>query len=351
MDPLIEIDWDCNRNKDSQDENDYKNLDKGKAGFVLLMVGEFHQFALIVSDKLQSISVVSLNAEYFRYETDIKTIVLVVYMIRIMPTFKFDKFSTARITAALLLGTLGVTGISAANADTGIKATDVVAAANISEVTQEKIIASKTAVINFARSSVTTVAAPKKEEPKPEVKAEEAAPKTAEEAVAVEADAVPAANGTAAAANNAPAPAAQVAPAPVKQNAPAPAQVAPAPAAPAAPAPVASNLQGKAAYQQYAAQELTRRGLNGPAELQCLIPIWERESNWNPNAANPSSTARGIPQMMMNIHYGANWQTSAAGVAYLTNPQVQIDKGLDYIAGRYGTPCNAWQIWQTQHWY
>lgn len=121
--------------------------------------------------------------------------------------------------------------------------------------------------------------------------------------------------------------------------------------APAAPAPAATNLQGASAYQQYAAQEMSRRGLNGASELTCLIPLWNKESGWNPNAANPSSTARGIPQMMMNIHYGANWQSSAAGVAYLTNPQVQIDKGLDYIIGRYGSPCNAWGTWQTQHWY
>lgn len=262
-------------------------------------------------------------------------------MIRIMPTFKFDKFSTARIAAALVIGTLGVTGISAANADTGIKATDVAAAANISEVTQEKIIASKTAVLNFARSSVTTVAAPKKEEPKPEVKADEATPAA-----------------TPATTESTPAPVAAAAPAPAAPVAPAKAAPAPAPAAapvaaaPApAPAPAASNLQGVAAYQQYAAQELTRRGFNGPAELTCLIPIWNHESGWNPNAANPSSTARGIPQMMMNVHYGANWQTSAAGVAYLTNPQVQIDKGLDYISGRYGSPCKAWSVWQTQGWY
>lgn len=116
-------------------------------------------------------------------------------------------------------------------------------------------------------------------------------------------------------------------------------------------APTANLPQNLSSYQQYAAQAMTARGLNGAAELTCLIPLWNHESGWNPNAANPSSTARGIPQMMMNIHYGANWQTSAAGVAYLTNPQVQIDKGLDYILGRYGSPCNAWNTWQTQSWY
>lgn len=119
----------------------------------------------------------------------------------------------------------------------------------------------------------------------------------------------------------------------------------------AASTPAPNLPQNLSSYQQYAAQAMSARGLNGTAELTCLIPLWHHESGWNPNAANPSSSARGIPQMMMNIHYGANWQSSAAGVAYLNNPQVQVDKGLDYIIGRYGSPCNAWNTWQTQSWY
>ena len=104
-------------------------------------------------------------------------------------------------------------------------------------------------------------------------------------------------------------------------------------------------------YQKYAGQKLKERGFSNSSELACLVQIWNKESNWNPNAANPTSSARGIPQMMMNIHFGADWQTNAAGREYLSNPQKQIDVGLDYIQGRYNSPCNAWNIWQTQSWY
>lgn len=121
--------------------------------------------------------------------------------------------------------------------------------------------------------------------------------------------------------------------------------------APVAPAPAKVNLpQNMNAYQAYAGAELKRRGM-GDAELTCLIPLWNKESGWNPNAANPSSSARGIPQMMMGIHYGLDWATNARGVEYLTNPEVQINVGLDYIQGRYQTPCNALNIWNTQSWY
>lgn len=143
---------------------------------------------------------------------------------------------------------------------------------------------------------------------------------------------------------------------PVEEPAPATASTPSAPTAPvpntpvAAPAiPVATGSAGD--HQRYAAEEMTRRGMNGASELSCLIPLWEKESNWNANAANPTSSARGIPQMMMNIHFGADWQTNAAGVEYLTNPHKQVQVGLDYIQGRYGTPCNALAIWNTQHWY
>lgn len=77
------------------------------------------------------------------------------------------------------------------------------------------------------------------------------------------------------------------------------------------------------------------------AENACLVTLWERESNWSYKAANPGSTARGIPQAIMSIHFGADWRTNEAGARYLTTPSVQIDWGLRYIAGRYGAPCKA----------
>lgn len=214
--------------------------------------------------------------------------------------------------------------------------------------TQMAVIADPSAKLSFERTAVKTTPAPPSPAEIAKKKAEEEAKVAEEKAVkaAEEAKVVAEKEAAEAAANPAPAPAVAAPAAPA-----APAQKSQAPAAQqAAPAPAAAP-QSLGALQQYAVQAMNARGMNGASEITCLIPLWNHESGWNPNAANPSSTARGIPQMMMNIHYGANWQTSAAGVAYLTNPQIQIDRGLEYIAGRYGTPCNAWNTWQSQRWY
>ena len=77
----------------------------------------------------------------------------------------------------------------------------------------------------------------------------------------------------------------------------------------------------------------------------CLEPLWERESNWNHTAQNPSSGAYGIPQSLpgdkMATH-GDDWQT---------NPATQIAWGIDYIKGRYGDPCGAWAHSEANNWY
>lgn len=215
--------------------------------------------------------------------------------------------------------------------------------------TQLAVMADPTAKLSFERTAIKTTPAPPSPAEIAKKKAEEEA-KVAEEKAAKAAEEAKVAAEKAAAEEAAKPTPAPVADTPVAKNGQASAPVAQAPAAQAAPAPAAAP-QSLGALQQYAVQAMNARGMKGASEITCLIPLWNHESGWNPNAANPTSTARGIPQMMMNIHYGANWQTSAAGVAYLTNPQVQIDKGLDYIAGRYGTPCNAWSTWQTQRWY
>lgn len=86
-------------------------------------------------------------------------------------------------------------------------------------------------------------------------------------------------------------------------------------------------------------------------EMSCLDPMWTKESGWNYKAANPTSTARGIPQMMMSVHYGSGWRTSPEAQKYLNDPKVQITVGLEYVKGRYGSPCKAWAFWQKNHWY
>jgi hypothetical protein len=83
----------------------------------------------------------------------------------------------------------------------------------------------------------------------------------------------------------------------------------------------------------------------GEDEFSCLVALWNRESGWNVNAYNASSGAYGIPQSLPGdkmASHGSDWQT---------NPATQIAWGLDYISGRYGTPCGAWGHSESVGWY
>lgn len=81
------------------------------------------------------------------------------------------------------------------------------------------------------------------------------------------------------------------------------------------------------------------------AEFACLDALFTRESNWRVNAENPSSGAYGIPQALP----GSKMATVADD--WRTNPVTQITWGLNYISGRYGTPCGAWAAFQVKNWY
>jgi resuscitation-promoting factor RpfB len=82
----------------------------------------------------------------------------------------------------------------------------------------------------------------------------------------------------------------------------------------------------------------------GGDQYNCLVEMWNRESGWRIDASNASG-AYGIPQALPGSKMasaGPNWQT---------NPHTQIRWGLGYIKSRYGTPCGAWSLWQSQGWY
>lgn len=86
------------------------------------------------------------------------------------------------------------------------------------------------------------------------------------------------------------------------------------------------------------------RGWTGE-QWTCLDALWKRESNWNHLAQNRSSGAYGIPQALPGSKMGSvasDWRT---------NPATQITWGLNYISGRYGTPCGAWSHSQSRGWY
>jgi hypothetical protein len=81
------------------------------------------------------------------------------------------------------------------------------------------------------------------------------------------------------------------------------------------------------------------------SEFGCLDNIWSQESGWNVHAANPSSSAYGIPQALPGS------KMSSAGPNWEDNAETQIRWGLGYIKGRYGSACAAWSYKQGAGWY
>ncbi|MCW2540895.1 MAG: hypothetical protein JWN95_2620 [Frankiales bacterium] len=107
------------------------------------------------------------------------------------------------------------------------------------------------------------------------------------------------------------------------------------------PAFVASVPAGSA--QKIAAAMVASRGWDGE-QFSCLVSLWNKESGWRTDAANPSG-AYGIPQALPGD------KMSTAGADWQTNPATQITWGLNYISGVYGTPCAAWGHSQATNWY
>lgn len=96
--------------------------------------------------------------------------------------------------------------------------------------------------------------------------------------------------------------------------------------------------------QAYAQSAVQARGWPA-SEFDCLVALWSRESGWRVNAYNASSGAYGIPQSLPGS------KMSAAGADWETNAGTQIEWGLGYIGGRYGTPCGAWAHSEDAGWY
>lgn len=96
--------------------------------------------------------------------------------------------------------------------------------------------------------------------------------------------------------------------------------------------------------QAYAKGALASRGM-GQGEFECLVALWNRESHWNVYAYNSGSGAYGIPQALPGS------KMASAGADWKTNAATQINWGLGYVIGRYGTPCGAWSHSESSGWY
>lgn len=81
-------------------------------------------------------------------------------------------------------------------------------------------------------------------------------------------------------------------------------------------------------------------GWDSGAQWDAINWIINRESGWNPNAANPTSSARGLFQKMTSIHGPVE-----------STPAGQAEWGLNYFHRRYGSPLAAKAFWEKHHWY
>lgn len=106
-----------------------------------------------------------------------------------------------------------------------------------------------------------------------------------------------------------------------------------------------SSSQNLSSLQSYAHNLVINTYGWSEYDFDCLVKLWNRESGWNPNAHNSSSGAHGIPQSLPAS------KMASEGSDYYTNGETQIRWGLKYIAGRYGSPANAWAHLQQTGWY
>jgi hypothetical protein len=113
---------------------------------------------------------------------------------------------------------------------------------------------------------------------------------------------------------------------------------------PTAAPPPAVGIPDPGTAQAIAYQMVLARGWDA-TEFDCLVALWNRESHWNVYSLNVHSGAYGIPQALPGN------RMASAGADWQTNPATQITWGLGYIAGRYGTPCGAWNHSQAKGWY
>lgn len=103
---------------------------------------------------------------------------------------------------------------------------------------------------------------------------------------------------------------------------------------------------GTVEYSQWYAKQASKIRYGWKRKQHSALKnLWYRESGWNHRAVNPTSGAWGIPQSLPAS------KMRTFGKDYRTNPETQIDWGLDYIKTRYGTPRKAWKFWRAHHWY
>jgi hypothetical protein len=102
---------------------------------------------------------------------------------------------------------------------------------------------------------------------------------------------------------------------------------------------------GPAAYQQNM-QKAISMGVD-PSWAPVLSQIVAKESSYNPNAHNPTSTAYGYGQFLDSTRKQYEKKT---GLNY-NDPASQLVMMAQYVKDRYESPSNALAFWNAHKWY
>jgi Transglycosylase SLT domain len=81
-------------------------------------------------------------------------------------------------------------------------------------------------------------------------------------------------------------------------------------------------------------------------QASCLLWIFNKESHINPKAKNPSSSARGVGQLLESTYRNI-------GLKHSADPLAQVVASIAYISRHYGSDgaCAAKAFWQKHNYY
>ena len=88
----------------------------------------------------------------------------------------------------------------------------------------------------------------------------------------------------------------------------------------------------------------SQHGWGDGEQWEALQWIIQKESSWNPNAQNKTSTAYGLFQWLDGTRKAYNCQKTA-------DVAIQTQCGIKYIKARYGDPIEAKKFHQAKGWY
>jgi hypothetical protein len=107
--------------------------------------------------------------------------------------------------------------------------------------------------------------------------------------------------------------------------------------------PASIILKERPLLEQVDAKELAKKLLT-KNQFSCLGKLLGKESAWKPTAKNPTSSAKGIGQLLNVTYRNLGMKHTEASVP-------QLVATLAYIHRRYVTPCNAWDHFKKKNYY